>query len=483
MRALSAFAARGRQILFDLLALEGVNIERGQDLKEEGSGETPPGDLVKQDRSLDRFSTQLLQPARQVGEVDTLLSHLGFDVAAERLAPSVFSDFFHDRRHSSSLVTSSYMMTKGLATIRARRHDVITGDDAISDDEMSEDGAKARRRRRGKQSFLLKPQARTLGILDIAGLTDEQAHQKLCDYRWPENEGNAICPECGCCDCYSINTNRLSGGVIKTQKRFKCSACAKVFSVTSGTIFASRKLTYKQLLVAIFFFAQGAKGMPALELARTLNINPKSAFVLLHKIREAIESARSDVMLEGIVEIDGCYYGGHRRPPNAGRDGRHSLPDPTPEEKSKKKVVIAMVERNGAAVPVVAQSETQAAAFAAALKHIRPGSVVAADEAPAYEPLHSRYEMLRINHRQTFAEGPACTNQAESFHSRMRRAEIGQYHHMSGRYLIRYAHEMAYRHSRRQIDNGAIYKEMAELGLSHPISRDWKGYWRRRAAA
>ena len=308
-----------------------------------------------------------------------------------------------------------------------------------------------------------------MGLLDVAGLTDDQAHQELCKLRWPENDGEAVCPDCGCCESYKITT----------RQRFKCTACGKMYSVTSGTIFSGRKLSHRQLLLAIFLFANGAKGLPALELARTLNIHPKSAFVLLHKLREAIESARKDVMLEGIVEIDGAYFGGSTRPPNAGRSGKKVAGQA--EEKPRKLCVIAMVERKGQAIPLIASSETRDAAMEAARRHIRPGSTVAADEHGAYNVLHSRYEMLRINHSEAYADGLACTNQAESFHSRMRRAEIGQYHHMSGVYLHRYAHEMAFRHSRRTSDNGSIYREMTGLALIHPVSREWKGYWQKRS--
>src|SRR5439155_1661274 len=79
--------------------------------------------------------------------------------------------------------------------------------------------------------------------------------------------------------------------------------------------------------------------------------------------------------------------------------------------------------------------------------HIADGSTVHADEATHWDELHGRYLTKRINHSQAYSDGEACTNQAESFFSRIRRAEIGIHHHIAGPYLSAYACEMAWRAS------------------------------------
>jgi transposase-like protein len=76
-----------------------------------------------------------------------------------------------------------------------------------------------------------------------------------------------------------------SGG---NPARWKCAGCRKKFSVTSGTLFHSRKLSVRDYLAVIGLFCNGVKGVAALRMARDMNINPKSAFVLLHKLREAM---------------------------------------------------------------------------------------------------------------------------------------------------------------------------------------------------
>ena len=68
---------------------------------------------------------------------------------------------------------------------------------------------------------------------------------------------------------------------------------------------------------------------------------------------------------------------------------------------------------------------------------------------------------------------------AESFFSRLRRAEIGVHHKIAGPYLNAYANEMAWREDNRRVSNGEQYLAIANAALKHPMSKNWKGYWQR----
>lgn len=68
---------------------------------------------------------------------------------------------------------------------------------------------------------------------------------------------------------------------------------------------------------------------------------------------------------------------------------------------------------------------------------------------------------------------------AESFFSRLRRAEIGTHHHIAGPYLNAYANEMAWREDNRREANGTQFNLMVAATMTHPVSRQWKGYWQR----
>ena len=98
---------------------------------------------------------------------------------------------------------------------------------------------------------------------------------------------------------------------IKTRHLFKCKACQHQFSVTSGTIFASRKLPVRDYLLAIAIFVNGAKGHSALQLSRDLDCQYKTAFVMAHKVREALAAELDDATMHGEVEVDGAVF---RRP-------------------------------------------------------------------------------------------------------------------------------------------------------------------------
>ncbi|HYC06180.1 MAG TPA: IS1595 family transposase [Azospirillaceae bacterium] len=317
------------------------------------------------------------------------------------------------------------------------------------------------------QHFLKSAKALTLSLRDVMRLSDEEAYRLFRKLRWPDTDGEPVCPHCGHDRIYDIATRKI----------FKCAACRKQFSATSGTMFNSHKLPHREYLAATLLFVNAVKGISALQLRRDLGVSYKSAFVMLHKMREALQNARGGLKLEGEVEIDGAYYGGHVRPGNTGRQGKATI------TKRRKDCVLTMVQRGGPSIAIVVEGETTEEVLAAARKHIQPGTIIYADEHKAYNALHALYETHRINHQHAYAEGPVSTNLAESFHSRMRRAVIGQYHHLSRKYLGRYAAEISFRIDRRRQDNGAVFAELAGLVITHPVSRQFKGYWQARGRA
>jgi transposase-like protein len=158
------------------------------------------------------------------------------------------------------------------------------------------------------QNFLLSAASRTLSLRSIYKSDEEAAYETFCQMRWPETDGEAVCPCCGFDIAYKITTRR----------KFKCKACHHQFSVTSGTIFASRKMDFVDLLAAICIIVNASKGVSMVQLSRDLDCQYKTAFVLAHKLREAMaQEVHTGEVLEGHVEIDGAYFGGDIRPANA----------------------------------------------------------------------------------------------------------------------------------------------------------------------
>jgi hypothetical protein len=110
---------------------------------------------------------------------------------------------------------------------------------------------------------------------------------------------------------------------------------------------------------------------------------------------------------------------------------------------------------------------------------VAPGSVIYADEASVYDKLNARFETRRINHRQRYAQGETRTNMAESYFSRLRRAEVGTHHRIAGSYLHAYAAEMAWRENNRRVANGSQYLMATTAAITAPVSQQWRGYWQR----
>jgi len=315
------------------------------------------------------------------------------------------------------------------------------------------------------QHFLLSTAARSLSLAKVMRLSEDQAFETFKEIRWTETDGAPVCPKCGGYVCWEFKARRI----------FKCKACNGQFSVTSGTIFASRKMDLRDILAAIAIFVNGAKGHSALQLSRDLDCQYKTAFVLSHKIREALAVEQAQSELSGVVEIDGAYFGGYVKPANrkADRKDRRRKVHQT----GKRQVVVVARERDGETLTQVHQTEADGVAFVAAT--VAPGATIHADEASHWDALEAKFLTKRINHSVEYSTPESNTNMAESFFSRLRRAEIGTHHHIAGRYLSAYAMEMAWREDNRQISNGEQFLLATSSALAHPVSRQWRGYWQR----
>lgn len=295
-------------------------------------------------------------------------------------------------------------------------------------------------------------------------MSDRQAETAFAALRWAETEGEPVCPVCGSGEHYNL----------KGRPVWKCKGCSKQFSLTSGTIFHSRKLAIRDILGAIAAFTNGAKGYSALQLSRDLGVDYKTAFVLCHKVREAIKLARAEGALKGDVEVDGAYFGGYVKPANHREDRKDRRKKI--HQSGKRQVVVVARERGGRTVTHVGQSEAEGVAVARA--NVAKGSTVHADEAGHWDKLAAHFPIKRVNHKKEYS-GETNTNQAESFFSRLRRAEIGVHHRIAGKYLDQYAGEMAWREDSRRESNGNQFAMLVSAAAIAPTSQRWCGYWQR----
>ena len=132
---------------------------------------------------------------------------------------------------------------------------------------------------------------------------------------------------------------------------------------------------------------------------------------------------------------------------------------------------------SGVELPFVFRSEERS--VPTIRDRIEAGSTIHADEASSWDALHGHYETHRVNHSVRFYDNGICTNQAESYFSRLRRAAIGQHHCISRLYLGAYAREMAWRENHLRKPNGELFTLAKIATATLPVSRQWKGYWQR----
>jgi hypothetical protein len=303
------------------------------------------------------------------------------------------------------------------------------------------------------QHFSLSAGSRTLSVKELARISDDEAADLIKQARWPDGPK---CPKCSAGGAYTYASRAI----------WKCKACAHQFSVTSGTIFQAAKLSNHDLIMGIGLFAIGAKGISALRLSHYLDIQYKSALGFCRALRESIFRQQQSVVLNGEVEIDGAYFGGHLRHENSVRDGRRYRQPFTRYE--NRRVVVVLRQRGGGTLTFVGTKESDALPFIS--EHIAPGTKIYVDGAQAWGRLAILFATLKINHSNIFSVGDVSTNYAESYFSLLRRCCLGVHHHISGDDLHLYAAETAWRLDTNKRDSRERFYALLKLSFQEQRS-------------
>lgn len=252
------------------------------------------------------------------------------------------------------------------------------------------------------------------------------------------------------------------------------------FSVTSGTVFHSRKLTFKKLLVAIWEDITAVKGVAALHLTRKIGVEYKTAWVLLAKIREAVGKRRAKMKLWGSVQIDGKYIGGHIKPENKKEeriDRRRKE-----NQNGKRMCVLSIREHNRDApnrtITRVVSDENPKAAWAAVRDNVQPGAVLTADEHGSYDDLVGLAILQRVNHSKAYqTEDGTDTNRIESFFARAERSYVGIHHRFSVKYLDWYMAMVAWKEDTRYMGQRWQLADVLRTVTHRTTSENLCGYW------
>lgn len=237
--------------------------------------------------------------------------------------------------------------------------------------------------------------------------------------------------------------------------KYRCANTGKYFDVKTGTIFAHTKMPLRYWFYAMFLFLSHKRGVSSCQLARDLGVTQKTAWNMLHKIREYMD-CENDHQLSAEVEIDETFVGGKNK--NRHKDKKvekcqgRSFKDKVP--------VFGMYQRGGNIVAKVVPNTKAKTLLPFIEHHISAESKIFTDGWD-YGGINTRYKQHSVDHGIGFygttivdEDGvciEVCTNGIECVWSHLKRTILGTYYKVSKKYLQRYVDEFTFRFNTRNI--------------------------------
>ena len=305
-------------------------------------------------------------------------------------------------------------------------------------------------------------------LAKILGWSEDQCREYLEARRWPSGP---VCPRCGTVDPYKVT--RRTGSKNKVRSLYKCRGCKRQFTVTVGTVFERSHVSLRLWLAAIVEVCSDKKGIAAHELHRKLGVDYKTAWHMLHRLREAMRPAGERPRLSGTVEADATYVGGksrrgapvhHERIQDEIEMGlRHPDGRPKsgprkgqPHPRAKKTVVFGMAQRGGEVRAMVVQDEVGKYVQPLLMENVDlPNTRLMTDGHGSYRRIKHLGPHEVVDHSLEYVrDGDVHVQGLESFWSLLKRGVQGTYHHLSKEYLGRYVDEFTWRHNRRGLSDG-----------------------------
>lgn len=288
--------------------------------------------------------------------------------------------------------------------------------------------------------------------------------QKCIDFlvqqRW---DGSPVCPYCNSDKWYRIENG----------KRFKCGnkECYKKYSVTVGTIFQASNIPLTTWFPAIYLISSHKKGISSCQLARDLGITQKTAWFMLHRIRESLRDKECS-FLKNTVEVDEVYLGGRMK--NMSNKKRAALKENGYAYLPHKTMIIGMVERGGQLrlepSPNIQKNNIPTIVY----KNIDRTASLMTDGEGSYATIGRNYlahDFVNHEANEYVRDGIIHTNTIEGAFGLLRRSIIGIYHKLSPKHLSRYCDEFQYRYNSKELKDG----ERFEVSLGYIEGRlSWK---------
>jgi transposase-like protein len=258
--------------------------------------------------------------------------------------------------------------------------------------------------------------------------------------------GTPACPFCGVINPY------------RTNRGFKCreKICGKKFTVKVGTIYENSKISLRNWFAAGYLCLSSKKGISSLQLSRQLGITQKTAWFVLHRIREMLRD-KAPQMLRGTAQIDETYVGGaignkHKSKIAKLKEGRNGKGlQGTGDMKTP---VFGIAETGGKVIVKVTNWVSKKSAKDLIEKHVAEGANMVTDGYAMYAFLgqDDRFKHYIVDHSAgQYVNSGFHTNGIENFWSLLKRGIIGIFHQVSPEHLQRYCDEFAARYNTRQI--------------------------------
>ncbi len=258
----------------------------------------------------------------------------------------------------------------------------------------------------------------------------ERAREHLESINWPEGP---FCPHCGEVE----NVTRLQG---KSHRAglIQCNSCLKNFTVTVGTVFERSKIGLNKWMLATYLLASSKKGISAHQIHRMLGVTYKTAWFMMHRIREAMKDDGSPLGgPDQVIESDEAFVGGFKKKRLSGKV-------------APKKKVLTLVERGGRARSFHITHIDHTNIRAALVTNAHRSSHLRTDDARFYNNIGKEFASheTTLHSNREFSRGEGNhSNTAENFFSILKRGVVGTYHHWSATHIHRYLAEFDFRYS------------------------------------
>ena len=259
--------------------------------------------------------------------------------------------------------------------------------------------------------------------------------------RWFESHMWATGRCCG--KCGSLNTHEVANA---KPMPYRCRDCRGYFSVRTGTALERSKVPLRKWGIAIYLEMTRLKGVSSMNLHRDIGVNQRTAWFMLHRIRQAWAGDRTN-MFVGPIEVDETYMGGKRK--NMSKAKRAQLEGRGAVGKT---AVLGAKDRTTNRVSARVVAETDKATLQGFVaQQAMPEATVYTDEHASYQGMPFHHETVKHSVAE-YVRDQAHTNGVESFWSMLKRAHTGTFHKLSPKHLDRYVSEFAGKHNIREED-------------------------------